>query len=256
MTNALELTSLSVALGGRAVLSDVDLVLPAGSFGALIGPNGSGKTSLERAVLGLIPRTKGEVKVFGRALEDLSPRELSQKAALLRQAQGGAAEFLVEELIALGRAPHARPLRGLSAEDREVIERVMQWTETTALRTRSLDRLSGGERQRVWLAQALAQEPQLLILDEPTNHLDVAHQLDLLSRIRELGISVLAALHDLALAARFADRAWLLAEGRVVAEGPPSELLVATNLEPVFGVSIEPVMSSSGRVVFAYDRRS
>lgn len=253
---ALELRGLSVELGGRAVLRDVDLSLPAGSFGALVGPNGCGKTTLERAVLGLVPRAAGTVEIFGRALDQLSPRALAQQTALLRQDQEGASEFLVEELIALGRAPHVSPMRGLSAHDREVIERVMSWTQTAGLRGRRLGRLSGGERQRVWLAQALAQEPKLLVLDEPTNHLDIAHQLDLLGRIRTLGISVLAALHDLALATRFADVCWLLHEGRVVGQGPPETLFDAATLGPVFGVSVERVKSAGGRVAFVYDRLS
>jgi iron complex transport system ATP-binding protein len=255
MTPALELEQVGVSLGGRRVIEDVSLSLEAGQFGALLGPNGSGKTTLERAALGLIPVDGGRVRLFGSPLDRLSPRQISRRAAVLRQERGFPPDFLVEELVALGRSPHAHALRGLSSADHAVLDRVMDWTETAALRRRPLVSLSGGERQRVWLAQALAQEPELLVLDEPTNHLDIAHQLDLLARIRELGISVLAALHDLALAARFADVGWLLLEGRVVAAGPIDELLTADRLEPVFGVSIERVSASGGRPVFGYARR-
>lgn len=254
MSPLLEVRGLCVSLGGRRILDDVHLALEAGRFGALLGPNGSGKTTLERAVLGWLPRERGSILIDGRPLESLSPRGLARSVAAVRQEHEGHPDFLVEELIALGRAPHTGALRGLDAEDRASVERAMALTETAALAGRRVGTLSGGERQRVWLALALAQSPRLLVLDEPTNHLDVAHQLDLLARVRELGIGVLAALHDLSLAARFADVAWILSEGRVVDFGPCAELLVPERLEPVFGVSIERAVGSTGHAFFAYDR--
>lgn len=255
MSAALEVSGLSVRLGGRRVLDDAALRLEVGAFGALLGPNGSGKTTFERAIVGLVPRASGTVRIFGAPQESFSPRALARRVAVLRQEREVSSDFLVEELVSLGRAPHWTPLGGLSQQDHAVLERVMRLTDTHLLRARRVGTLSGGERQRVWLAQALAQEPELLILDEPTNHLDVFHQLDLLSRVKDLGISVLAALHDLSLAARFADVGWLLSGGRVVDSGPIDELLVPSRLEPVFLVSIERAAGATGRPMFAYERR-
>ncbi len=233
---------LEVELGGRRILSGVGLALGPGESLGVLGPNGAGKTTLLRCLSRWLRPSRGEIFLEGEPLERLSAREVARKVAVLPQSPIPEFEFTAAELVAMGRHPHLSRLAGLEAKDLEAIEEALALTGTTHLAERPISTLSAGEQQRVALARALAQEPRVLLLDEPTAHLDVAHQvetLELLSRLaRERKVAVVAAVHDLNLAAEFFPRLLLLNAGRVMAAGPPEEVLRPSLLSKAFGAEV------------------
>jgi iron complex transport system ATP-binding protein len=234
----------------REVLRSVDLQVARGEVVALLGTNGSGKTTLLRCLAGTLRPTGGSIAFDGRPLAEWSRRSLARRMAVLPQQLELPVGFRVAELVAMGRAPHASRMFGASAEDERAIGRALRDADATELAERPAEELSGGERQRLLVAMALAQEPELLLLDEPTLHLDLAHQLALLTTLRRLAqqrsMAVLAVLHDLNLAAAFADRVVLLGGGRVVADGPAAEVLSAALVEGVFGALVDEARTSDG----------
>ena len=237
----LDARDLSVSLDGRPVLRALTFGVAEGERVGLVGPNGAGKTTLLRAVAGLVPYA-GRLALAGREVSGWRPRERARALALVRQQAELSVDFTAEEVVALGRAPHLGWTERLGAEDRARVGEALGALDLGALADRPVTHLSGGEQQRVMLAQALAQDAPLLLLDEPTAHLDVRHQLDVLARARALadaGRTVVAAVHDLELAARFADRLLVLADGRLVADGPPEAVLTPDLLRRAFGVEAE-----------------
>jgi len=227
--------ALHVALGGRTILHDLHFTVEPGSWVALVGPNGSGKTTLLRALGGLLPYS-GALMLDEQTLDSWKPRDLARRLAFVRQSPTLAFDFSVEEFVLLGRAPHHGWLEGFSATDRAHVRTALAELDLESFADRSLDTLSGGEQQRVQLAQALAQEAGVLLLDEPTAHLDVHHQFDGMDRVASLDPprTVIAAFHDLAFAARYADRLLVLDEGRLVAEGSPHDVLTPDLIRSVF----------------------
>jgi iron complex transport system ATP-binding protein len=248
----LSIQGLVVELGGRPVLNGASLELERGSFGALLGPNGSGKTTLERSIYRAVKPSAGRIAIDGRAVESIGTRELARTVAVLRQEVELEFDFSVLEIVRMGRSPYKGLLEPDRSEDHAIVERCLSLTDAAALKDRIFTTLSGGEKQRVLLARALAQEPKLLLLDEPTSHLDLRHQLELLGRVRKLGITVLAALHDLNLALEFADRAFLLERGRIAASGSVAEVLSPENIARVFEVNSR-LCDASGRAHLAFE---
>ena len=243
-----------VRVGRRRVLADVRFGLPAGSVTVLVGPNGAGKTSLVRAISGLAP-VRGQVTVGGRGLNDLSDRERARTIAVLPQGHPVHWPLPVRDVVALGRFPHSGG-GPLTPADRAAMDRAVAETDIAGLLDRPVTLLSGGERARVMLARAIAVEAPLLLADEPVAALDPRHQLsvmDLLARRAAGGTTVIAVLHDLALAARFADRILMLADGRLMAAGPPAEVLDDRHLAAGFGISARRV-EIGGRLVPVPDR--
>jgi iron complex transport system ATP-binding protein len=234
----------------REVLHDVSLEIGPGEMVVLLGPNGSGKTTLLRLAAGMLGPESGAVALDGRPVGEWSRREVAQRVALLPQLAVLPDGFRVEELIEMGRAPHARSRFGATPEDAEAVERALVDADASDLVGRRIDELSGGERQRVLVAMALAQEPRLLLLDEPTQHLDLAHQVALLAALDRLrgsrGLAVVAVLHDPALSALADPRVVLLAGGRIVADGPAREVLDPALVAGVFGVPLPVVLALSG----------
>ncbi|GAB6935358.1 ABC transporter ATP-binding protein [Calditerricola yamamurae] len=228
------------AYDGRDVLRGVSLEVPAGACVAVIGPNGAGKSTLLRVLSGVDEPDRGSVWVAGRPVCAYRRRELARLMAVLPQETAAPFPFTVRELVAMGRHPYLRPLRGETAYDRAVVARVLDELKLRHLADVPVDRLSGGQRQRVALARVMAQEPRVLLLDEPTTHLDLAHQVHLLDRVRRWqrqdGLTVVMVLHDLNLAALYADEVVLLVEGRVVARGRPEEVLAEPTLADVYGM--------------------
>lgn len=224
------------------VLRDVTLSLAPGAMVSLIGPNGSGKTTLLKILCGLLKPKRGEVLLGGRDIGRLSRRQVAREVALVPQELSVPFDFTVREMVTLGRTPYVRHLRGMTAQDHEVVERMLALTNTEALAHRPFNELSGGEQQRVIIAMALAQEPRVLLLDEPVVHLDVNHQVEILELIRRLnrqaGLTVLATMHDLNLASLYFDRLILLNEGRIVASGSPSEVLREDTIRSVFRAEV------------------
>jgi iron complex transport system ATP-binding protein len=233
--------AISVERGGRTVLREVSLSLGAGEALAVVGPNAAGKSTLVRALAGLLPVRAGEVRLQDRALA-LWPRDaLARAVALVTAEDEGPEALAVEDRVALGRYPHRGPFRPLTDRDRAAITRALRRTDIEPLARRPLGTLSAGERQLAALARGLAQEPRVLLLDEPAAHLDVGHQLRLfriLDEVRASGVAVLAVVHDLARAAAWAERMVLIAEGRVAAEGPPDAVLGSPECARAFAVEV------------------
>jgi iron complex transport system ATP-binding protein len=233
----LRVRGLAVRLGGREIVTDVDLDVPDGRFVGLVGPNGSGKSTLLRALYRAVPPSAGTVTVDdGVDLLALRPTDAARRVAVLTQDNALDFDVTAAEFVAVGRTPWAGRLRD-SAADRDAVHDALARVDATHLAHRSLTTMSGGERQRVYLARALAQGCDHLLLDEPTNHLDVRFQVELLELVAGLGVGVLAALHDLSLAALFCDTVHVLDTGRVHASGPPADVLTAETVRHVFGAS-------------------
>ncbi len=252
MTPAVECRGVCVDRGGVQVVTDVDLVVEAGDWVAVVGPNGAGKTSLLHAVAGLIPAS-GSLHVGGLDPGHASRRGIARVLALMPQRPVVPEGTTVRELVALGRTPHLRRFGTETAADRDAVERTLRRLELLELADREAVDLSGGELQRVVLGRALAQEPQVLLLDEPTSALDIGHQqhvLDLVNRMRlQDQLTVIAAMHDLTLAAQYGRRVVLLHQGRVVADASPAEVLLPTRLAEVYGARVEVLQREDGPAV-------
>ncbi|WP_433214959.1 ABC transporter ATP-binding protein [Microtetraspora malaysiensis] len=232
----LDLEGVTAHIDARPIVSDVHLTAGPGEFVALVGPNGSGKSTLLRTIYRSLRPSGGAVLLDGRDLWRMRPRQAARHRAVLPQHGQVAEGFSVAEVVAVGRHSHKRPLDRESVADRVAVATALERVRMAWAADRLMTTLSGGERQRVLLARALAQEAPLLVLDEPTNHLDVGSQLLLLDLIRSLGLTLLAALHDLDQAASYADRVVVLRDGQVVGHGTPSEVLTPRFIQEVFGV--------------------
>lgn len=240
-TEGLRAHGLCLGYDGRDVVSGLNLSLPRGSFTAILGPNGCGKSTLLRGFARLLRPDAGRVTLEGKDISDLQPRMVARRMGFLPQASAVPEGITVADLVARGRAPWRGVLSGWSAADEAARRAAMEATGVADLADRVVEELSGGQRQRVWIALALAQETEYLLLDEPTTWLDLPHQIEilrLLARLRrERGRCVVAVLHDLNLAARYADHLVLLAPGRLVAEGPPARVLTAGHIATAFDMS-------------------
>ena len=222
--------------GQRPLLEGIDLDVGDGELLGLIGPNGSGKTSLLRCAYRFQRPDQGSVELDGEALWSRSPRWCAQRVAVVLQEFPQDFGLTVAEVAAMGRTPHKGLFDGDEQADLALVEQALARVGLSAHKRQAFAHLSGGEKQRVLLARALVQQPTLLILDEPTNHLDPRYQLELLRLIKTLGLATLASFHDLNLAAAFCDRLYVLDHGRVVASGTPTEVLTETLLAEVYGV--------------------
>jgi iron complex transport system ATP-binding protein len=222
----------------REVLHGVNLSLHSGEVMSLVGPNGSGKSTLLKCLNRLINFNNGRVTVDGADLRQLSLRQLSQRMAYVPQSARNIFPFSVFDVVLMGRRPHVSWRVGPA--DRHKVATLIHTLKLSHLAERQLGELSGGEQQKVLLARALAQEPEILLLDEPTASLDIQHQLEVMKMVhalsREQNISVLMALHDLNLAARFSDTVLMLRQGRVFANGVPSDIINPDNILRVYGV--------------------
>ncbi|MEU9195698.1 ABC transporter ATP-binding protein [Streptomyces hundungensis] len=225
---------------GRELLHDITLGVAAGETVGLVGPNGSGKTTLLRCVYATLRPTTGRVLLDGADLHAMPVRARARRIATVPQDTDAAAiELSVTEVVAMGRSPHHRFWEADTAADATLVREALARVGIADLAARPFPSLSGGERRRALVARALVQQPDVVVLDEPTNHLDIRYQLEVLSLVRELGTANLLALHDLNLAAYFCDRICVLAGGRIVAEGPPADVLTKELLGSVYGVDAE-----------------
>jgi iron complex transport system ATP-binding protein len=243
----------TVRFGNAVVVDQASVVLRPGEMVALVGPNGAGKTSFIRALAGLLP-AEGEIALGERPLATLSLRERARAVAYLPQGHIFHWPMQVAAVVALGRYPHSDPFSTPSPQDRAAVRRALELTATEVFADRPVTTLSGGERARVALARALATEAPVLLADEPTASLDPRHQLvvmELLRRAAHQGGGVLAILHDLTLAARFADRVLVMDRGSIVADGPPAEALSAQRIAQVFDVDTISVDTGDGIVPIA-----
>ena len=229
---------LSLAYGDRTIVEDLDLRIPAGKITAIIGANGCGKSTLLRALARLLTPVAGRVLLDGADLHSRPSKEVARTLGLLPQSPIAPEGIAVTDLVGRGRHPYQKLLARWSAHDYQVVAESLEATGTADLADRSVDELSGGQRQRVWIAMALAQETDILLLDEPTTFLDVAHQvevLDLLTDLnRERGTTIVMVLHDMNMAARYADHIFAMRGGRVVADGTPADIMTDELIRTVF----------------------
>ncbi|MFF5553385.1 ABC transporter ATP-binding protein [Streptomyces olivaceoviridis] len=235
----LDIEDVTIEAAGTRLVEHIDLTVGSGAFVGLVGPNGSGKSTLLRSLYRALRPAGGVVRLDGDDLHAMDARAAARVLAALPQESSAEFDFTVAEVVAMGRLPHQGRT---AASDREICTRAMARTGVAHLAGRGFLGLSGGEKQRVLIARALAQQPKILVLDEPTNHLDIAHQLDVLSLVRDSGLTVLAALHDLNLAAAHCDVLYVLDGGRIVASGPPQDVLEPPLLAKVFGVRSHTVL--------------
>jgi iron complex transport system ATP-binding protein len=254
--------ALTLAYDRRTIAENLDVAVPDGSFTVIVGPNACGKSTLLRALARVLKPAAGAVLLDGRAVADWPARELARTLGLLPQSPIAPEGITVADLVARGRYPHQGLLRQWSREDETVVAESMAATGVAALADRSVDELSGGQRQRAWIAMALAQRTPILLLDEPTTFLDIAHQIDILdlcADLHEQGRTVVAVLHDLNHAARYATHLIAMASGRVVAAGPPAEVVTSALVADVFGLPcqvIDDPETGTPLVVPAARRRS
>lgn len=240
MTHRLQAAALTLRYEQRTVSSDLSLDIPDGAFTVIVGPNACGKSTLLRALSRLLAPTAGQVLLDQRPISERPARELARQLGLLPQSATAPDGITVADLVARGRYPHQSFLRQWSRADEQAVNEAMAATGVTELAERSLHELSGGQRQRVWIAMVLAQQTPILLLDEPTTWLDIAHQIELLELLADLnrqGRTIVAVLHDLNQACRYATHLVAMKDGAIVASGAPAEVFTEDLVQRVFGLA-------------------
>lgn len=232
--------NLQLGYGSQVIIQGLDIAIPDGQFTVIVGPNGCGKSTLLRSLCRLLSPQNGTITLDGQDIHRLPTRQLARQLGLLPQSAEAPAGIRVADLVARGRYPHQRLWQQWCPEDQDAIEAAMTATGVIDLAHTNVDMLSGGQKQRVWIAMALAQATPILLLDEPTTYLDIAHQIELLDLFRQLNRThqrtLIAVLHDLNQACRYADHLIAVAEGQIVAEGLPVEVITPELVADVFGL--------------------
>ena len=236
MNSKISVAGLCYSYGDGEVLHDVALSVNKGELVGLIGPNGSGKSTTLKCIYGALRPQGGRVLLDGADTASMSHRALAENLAVVGQEMETVFDFPVREVVAMGRNPHKRLFEPDTEQDSEIIGAALAHMGMEALAQCGFRQLSGGEKQRVLIARAIAQQTDFLILDEPTNHLDIRYQLQVFEKVRALGVTTLAAIHDMNLAALFCDRIYVLEAGRNYADGTPEDILTETLVGKVFGV--------------------
>lgn len=235
----LKVENLRAGYAQEDILKSVNLDIPRNSFVGIIGPNGCGKSTLLKCMYRVLKPRSGLITLGGTALDQLTLKESAKQMAVVSQHHHQDFDFSVLEVLLMGRAPHKKALERDNAKDYEVVHLALEQVGMLHYKNKRFNNLSGGEKQRIILARALAQEPACLMLDEPTNHMDIKHQLGLLSLVKQMNLTVVAALHDLNIAAMFCDYLYVLKEGQVIAKGSPKEVLTVALIEEVYEVKAQ-----------------
>ncbi len=256
----LDIKRLSFSFGDGRVLKEVSFSVKDGEFIGLMGPNGSGKTTLLRCMTSYLPSEERAILIDMKPIHTLSARELATTFAVVPQSSSTDFSFTAEDIVRMGRMPHiGSRFAGESKADLHIVREAMEKTDTARLAGRIFSELSGGERQRVVIARAIAQEPKTLLLDEPTVYLDINGQFEIMDLIRRLnrehGITIIAVLHDVNLAARYCDRIALLNQGSLEAFGPPSEVLTPETIHSVYGLEVVVRRDPASQTVYIMPRR-
>jgi len=235
---SLRLDGVSVDITGRRIVSDISIAVPDGQFVGLLGPNGSGKSTILKTIYRVHRPAAGRVLLDGADLLAMKPRDAARRVAVVAQESVSEFDFTAAEIVMIGRLPNQQAFSRDTDEDRRVVADSMERVGCSHLAGRGFNTLSGGEKQLVLIARALAQGADHLILDEPTNHLDIRYQMGILELVVGLGATVLAALHDLSLAALFCQTVHLLADGRLVAGGPPGTVITPAAIRAAYGADV------------------
>lgn len=239
----LELKEISINYSDRNIISNVSLQIEKGEIVSIIGPNGTGKSTILKAISKRIPIASGAIMFNDIALADISVKDMSKLMCTVSQSNTSPHDMTVGELVGYGRLPFKKWYERMSKDDESIIEWALEQTHMLKYRNRLVSRLSGGETQRAWIAMALAQQPQLLLLDEPTTYLDIAHQLEVLELVRrmneELGITIVMVLHDLNHAVQYSDKLCVINGGVVQAYGPPAQVMTRQLIREVYGVDAD-----------------
>lgn len=246
----LEASGLQIGYGDHVIVNQMDVSIARNKITTIIGPNGSGKLTLLKALTRLIRYQKGSVILDGCDIQTMKPKSLAKKLGVLPQIHTAPSDFRVKELVGYGRMPHQKLMSGKSKEDEEVIRWAMEVTGTWKFRDKSIYEISGGETQRVWIATVLAQKPEIMFLDEPTTYLDISHQLETMNLVkklnRETGIGVVMVLHDLAQAMDVSDHVIVIRNGEKYGEGAPQDVITSKMMKDVYQVECE-ILHVAGR---------
>ncbi len=245
-SSSLSITADKLTLGyaGKVVAQDLSLTIPSGHFTAIIGPNGCGKSTLLKTLCRILKPLQGEILLDGQAIQHYPAKALAQRIGLLPQTASAPEGISVSELVSRGRYPYQSWLKQWSDTDQQAIEQAIRLTGLTELIDRVVDELSGGQRQRVWIAMVLAQQTPFILLDEPTTYLDITHQIELLelfSALHQQGRTFVAVLHDINQACRYATHLIAMRDGRIVAEGVPSQIVTPELMKTVFDLDCDVI---------------
>ena len=247
---SIEIKELQAGYDQTIVIPKMNLTLPKGKITMIIGSNGCGKSTLLKSIARIIKPVKGEIKLEGKTLKELAPKDIARRMAVLSQNPIIPSKITVQELVAFGRYPYQKAFRTMTKEDHDIITWAMEETEVLELKDRDVAELSGGQRQRVWIAMTLAQKTDILVLDEPTTYLDMAHQLEVLTLLKELneknGTTIVIVIHELNLAAKFADHLVGMKKGELIFEGKPLKVLTKENLRQLYGIDANIQVSEDG----------
>ena len=238
--STLTIEQIAVGYGDSIIIDGLDVTIPENKITTIIGPNGCGKSTLLKTISRLLKAQKGSVYLDGKAIHQLSTKDIAKRMAILPQTTETPSGLTVYELVSYGRFPYQKGFHSMKKEDVEAVQWALEVTGVTDFSDRPVEALSGGQRQRVWIALALAQETEILVLDEPTTYLDLAHQLDILLLLKSLNEkenrTIVMVLHDLNHASRFSDYLIAMKDGAIVTEGTPNEVMTAENMEAVFDI--------------------
>ncbi len=256
MDYQIQVENLSFSYDLKKVLEQIDMKITKGSLFCIVGPNGSGKSTLLKVISSALKPKKGVVYLENRNINNIKGKALAQLLSFVPQNTSLEFDFKVSDVVLMGRYPYVNKLRGETKEDIDIAEMAMQYTNTTHLKERNFMELSGGERQRVILAQALAQEPEVLILDEPVSHLDLQHQVEILNLIKRMCVdkklTAITVLHDLNMASAYSDYIVMMKEGAVRYQGTPYDTLTASNIKEIFNTDVYVSVSPVGNKPYIY----
>lgn len=236
---ALQLKNIFFSYNDRIILKNVSLTVSKGEFIGIIGPNGSGKSTLLKNIYRALKPQKGTILLDGEELYQLHPKKAARKMGVVGQENVVPFDFKVEEIVAMGRSPYKRLFSPDTPDDKKIVFLSLKQIGMEEMAKRSYSQLSGGEKQRVIIARVLAQQPEILILDEPTNHLDVRHQLKIFDLIKNLDVTVIAAIHDLNIAALYCDKIYVLKNGEIYQSGPPEKVLTPQLIYEVYDIKTD-----------------
>lgn len=247
---------LSVDISGKRIVSGIDITVGDNEFVGLLGPNGSGKSTILKSFYRVNKPSSGSLLIDGSNLIKMKPKEVARRLAVVAQDETVEFDFSVREMVMIGRTPHHSAFDRDNEKDREAASQAIERVGCSDLVDRRFNTLSGGEKQRVLIARAVAQGASHLLLDEPTNHLDIRYQIEILELVAGLGFTVLAALHDLSLAALYCDSVYLMSEGRIIAHGTPSEVITEESVRDAYGADVIIVEHPETRTPHLIPRRS